>query len=230
MSEDKKKLKDEYSSSEVNLETTAITMLHSRDLCEVISGQQSCLTIVDSEEGREDPQEIPCHLEMPPRPVDLHTLVLGGSDRRPSNRDSLESSPVMEDKSSTNSPDSIEASPSRESPCPDSLEGSPTHQNDTQTISGNTVVYEDYSSQLKACFGYEKSIDKDDNWQENKPITQQLESKIHSLPLKTLDEDTAQRHRDAVFPHPIGENGFPLPTPLQGHPSCPVCRATVALC
>uniref|UniRef100_A0A8C5BPJ8 Ankyrin 2a, neuronal n=1 Tax=Gadus morhua TaxID=8049 RepID=A0A8C5BPJ8_GADMO len=189
MSEDKKKLKDEYSSSEVNLETTAITMLHSRDLCEVISGQQSCLTIVDSEEGREDPQEIPCHLEMPPRPVDLHTLVLGGSDRRPSNRDSLESSPVMEDKSSTNSPDSIEASPSRESPCPDSLEGSPTHQNDTQTISGNTVVYEDYSSQLKACFGYEKSIDKDDNWQENKPITQQLESKIHSLPLKTLDED-----------------------------------------
>ncbi|XP_056441602.1 ankyrin-2-like isoform X4 [Gadus chalcogrammus] len=186
MSEDKKKQKDEYSSSEVNLETTAITMLHSRDLCEVISGQQSCLTIVDSEEGREDPQEIPCHLEMPQRPVDLHTLVLGGSDRRPSNRDSLESSPVMEDKSSTNSPDSIEASPSRESPCPDSLEGSPTHQNDTQTISGNTVVYEDYSSQLKACFGYEKSIDKDDNWQENKPITQQLESKIHSLP---LDED-----------------------------------------
>ncbi|XP_059902821.1 ankyrin-2-like isoform X10 [Gadus macrocephalus] len=189
MSEDKKKQKDEYSSSEVNLETTAITMLHSRDLCEVISGQQSCLTIVDSEEGREDPQEIPCHLEMPQRPVDLHTLVLGGSDRRPSNRDSLESSPVMEDKSSTNSPDSIEASPSRESPCPDSLEGSPTHQNDTQTISGNTVVYEDYSSQLKACFGYERSIDKDDNWQENKPITQQLESEIHSLPLKTLDED-----------------------------------------
>ena len=195
MSEDKKKLKDEnseYSSSEVNLETTAITMVHSRDLCEVIGGQQSSLTIVDSKEGREDPQEIPCHLEIPQRPVDLeslHTIDMGDSDRRLSHRDSLESSPIMEDKSSTNSQDSIEASPSRESPCPDSLEGSPTHQNDTATISGNTVVYEDYSSQLKACFGYDKTIDKEDNWQENKPKTQQLESEIHLLPPKTLNED-----------------------------------------
>ncbi|CAL8328992.1 unnamed protein product [Lota lota] len=174
------------------------SLVHGVDLEDRTTSATEITEIVDSgdlEESHEkmvDDDEMPCHLEMPQRPVDLeslHTVVLGDSDRLPSHRDSLESSPVMEDKSSENSPDSIEASPSRESPCPDSLEGSPTHQKDTQPISGSTVVYEDYSSQLKACFVYDKTIYKDDNCQENKQKTQQLESEIHSLSLKTLNED-----------------------------------------
>ncbi|CAL8333204.1 unnamed protein product [Merluccius merluccius] len=182
----------DYSSSEVKLETSAITMLHSRDSGEVISGQHSSMTIFDCEEGREDPREMPCRLEMPQRPADLeslHTVDLGDSDRWPLHRDSLESSPVMEDKSSNNSPDSIEPSPSRETPCPDSLEGSPTHQKDTEPISGKTAVYEDYSPQLKACIVYDKSFYEDDNELENKQKTLQLESEAHSLSLKTLNED-----------------------------------------
>ncbi|TRY88976.1 hypothetical protein DNTS_013346 [Danionella cerebrum] len=42
--------------------------------------------------------------------------------------DSLETTPVQEDRSSKKSPDSIEPSPTNESPCQDSLEGSPTSQ------------------------------------------------------------------------------------------------------
>lgn len=42
-----------------------------------------------------------------------------------SHRDSLEASPVLEDNSSHKTPDSLEPSPLRESPCRDSLEGSP---------------------------------------------------------------------------------------------------------
>ncbi|XP_053559555.1 ankyrin-2 isoform X15 [Bombina bombina] len=42
-----------------------------------------------------------------------------------SQKDSLESSPVLEDNSSHKTPDSLEPSPSKESPCQDSLESSP---------------------------------------------------------------------------------------------------------
>lgn len=42
--------------------------------------------------------------------------------------DSLETSPIREDRSSQKTPDSIEPSPNKESPCQDSLEGSPTGQ------------------------------------------------------------------------------------------------------
>ncbi|KAK9980713.1 hypothetical protein ABG768_000302 [Culter alburnus] len=42
--------------------------------------------------------------------------------------DSLETTPIREDRSSQKTPDSIEPSPNKESPCQDSLEGSPTGQ------------------------------------------------------------------------------------------------------
>ncbi|XP_051745042.1 ankyrin-2 isoform X3 [Ctenopharyngodon idella] len=42
--------------------------------------------------------------------------------------DSLETTPIREDRSSQKTPDSIEPSPDKESPCQDSLEGSPTGQ------------------------------------------------------------------------------------------------------
>ncbi|XP_041789906.1 ankyrin-3-like [Chelmon rostratus] len=86
--------------------------------------------------------------------------------------DSLEASPLMEDRSSKTSPDSIEPSPTRESPCPDSLEGSPNQSKDSELkMPSKTAVYEDYASQLEACFAYGKNIYKDENEhgeQENK--------------------------------------------------------------
>ncbi|XP_050973377.1 ankyrin-2 isoform X1 [Labeo rohita] len=47
-------------------------------------------------------------------------------------KDSLETTPTREDGSSQKSPDSIEPSPTKESPCQDSLEGSPTGQESGQ--------------------------------------------------------------------------------------------------
>ncbi|KAM6441257.1 ankyrin-2 isoform 4-T4 [Liasis olivaceus] len=45
-----------------------------------------------------------------------------------SHKDSLEGSPVLEDNSSRKTPDSLEPSPTKESPCRDSLESSPVEQ------------------------------------------------------------------------------------------------------
>uniref|UniRef100_A0A8C7Z837 Ankyrin 2a, neuronal n=1 Tax=Oryzias sinensis TaxID=183150 RepID=A0A8C7Z837_9TELE len=75
------------------------------------------------------------------------------------NQDSLESSPVLEDQSSKKSPDSIEPSPTKDSPCQDSLESSPTLTKDAQIHEpSKTAFYEDYASQLKACFPYETYV------------------------------------------------------------------------
>uniref|UniRef100_A0A671XEE1 Ankyrin 2a, neuronal n=1 Tax=Sparus aurata TaxID=8175 RepID=A0A671XEE1_SPAAU len=99
------------------------------------------------------------------------------TSNEPCHPDSLEASPLMEDRSSKTSPDSIEPSPARESPCPDSLEGSPTQPKDTVLqMASKTAVYEDYASQLEACFVYDKSIYKDesghDEQENNCDITQ----------------------------------------------------------
>ncbi|XP_075318912.1 uncharacterized protein ank2a isoform X3 [Odontesthes bonariensis] len=98
----------------------------------------------------------------PQRPVyleNLNTLVFDDSDRELCHRDSLEASPLMEDSSSKKSPDSIEPSPTKDSPCQDSLEGSPTKSKDAEhELPAKTAVYEDYASQLKVCFAYDKSI------------------------------------------------------------------------
>ncbi|XP_057188750.1 ankyrin-2 isoform X3 [Triplophysa rosa] len=68
--------------------------------------------------------------DAPNRPFNLDSLqpkTISGSTTL-YQTDSLETSPVKEDESSHKSPDSIEPSPTKESPCPDSLEGSPTGQ------------------------------------------------------------------------------------------------------
>ncbi|XP_057698683.1 ankyrin-2-like isoform X3 [Corythoichthys intestinalis] len=65
----------------------------------------------------------------PQRPADLKNLDTVSFDETVKElypHDSLEGSPIVEDISSKKSPDSIEPSPTRESPCPDSLDGSPT--------------------------------------------------------------------------------------------------------
>ncbi|XP_008274255.1 ankyrin-2, partial [Stegastes partitus] len=98
----------------------------------------------------------------PQRPSDLENLNTVGSEdpiKEPCHRDSLEASPLMEDRSSNKSPDSIEPSPTKESPCPDSLEGSPTQPKSTDLqMLAKTAVYEDYASQLKACLADDKNI------------------------------------------------------------------------
>ncbi|XP_036068929.1 ankyrin-2 isoform X4 [Oryzias melastigma] len=96
------------------------------------------------------------------RPAELENIpcmVFDEPDKELFNQDSLESSPVVEDRSSKKSPDSIEPSPTKDSPCQDSLESSPTLTKDAQIHKPfKTAVYEDYASQLKACFPYETSV------------------------------------------------------------------------
>ncbi|XP_019717304.1 ankyrin-2 [Hippocampus comes] len=109
---------------------------------------------------------------IPRRPVDLKNLDTDGFNEPVKElypRDSLEASPVVEDMSSKKSPDSIEPSPTRESPCPDSLEGSPTQSDDTgdRTLPAKAAVYEEYASQLKACIAFDANIPEDDNEPEN---------------------------------------------------------------
>ncbi|KAF0037458.1 hypothetical protein F2P81_010332 [Scophthalmus maximus] len=63
--------------------------------------------------------------------------------KEPCHRDSLEASPLEEDGSSKKSPDSIEPSPTGESPCPDSLEGSPTKSKESElNMPARTAVHE----------------------------------------------------------------------------------------
>ncbi|XP_071058239.1 ankyrin-2-like isoform X1 [Pseudochaenichthys georgianus] len=105
-----------------------------------------------------DTSQRPFHLENLNTVVDSDPIIMAY------HQDSLEASPVMEDRSSDRSPDSIEPSPSRESPCPDSLEGSPTQSKESECeIPAKTAVYEDYASQLKACYNYDNNIYMDDS-------------------------------------------------------------------
>nr|XP_057901926.1 ankyrin-2-like isoform X4 [Doryrhamphus excisus] len=96
----------------------------------------------------------------PQRPADLKNLDTVDFDESAQELyplDSLEASPVVEDISSRKSPDSIEPSPTRKSPCPDSLEGSPTQSDKTEDqMPHKAAVYEDYASQLKACLDYDE--------------------------------------------------------------------------
>ncbi|XP_077426136.1 uncharacterized protein LOC144054745 [Vanacampus margaritifer] len=86
-----------------------------------------------------------------------------------STADSLEASPVIEDISSKKSPDSIEPSPTRESPCPDSLEGSPTQSEDTgdRTLHAKAAIPLPTTRQMKGIQIYKTdessiSLDTDD--------------------------------------------------------------------
>ncbi|KAM9792725.1 ankyrin-2 [Neosynchiropus ocellatus] len=98
----------------------------------------------------------------PQRPTDLDSLKMGHFEKpfeESCQLDSLEASPVMEDRSSNKSPDSIEASPTRVSSCRDSLESSPTQEQYVEfKMPVKAAVYEDYASQLKACFAYDTDI------------------------------------------------------------------------
>ncbi|XP_023274913.1 ankyrin-2-like isoform X2 [Seriola lalandi dorsalis] len=129
--------------------------------------------------------QLPSSFNTPRRPTDLenlNTVVFDDPAKEPCHQDSLEASPLMEDRSSKKSPDSIEPSPIGESPCPDSLEGSPTKSKDSEPqMPTKTAVYEDYASQLKACFAYDKDVYRDESEQheqENTGENIQRESEI----------------------------------------------------
>ncbi|XP_058496163.1 ankyrin-2-like [Solea solea] len=106
--------------------------------------------------------QLPSSSGTPQRPAYLENLNNVNFDdptEEPCHQDSLEASPVLEDRSSRKSPDSIEPSPTGYSPYQDSLEGSPTTSKELELKTPTkTAVYEDYASQLKACFAYDTNI------------------------------------------------------------------------
>ncbi len=85
-------------------------------------------------ESEKIPQHSHHSQDAPERPSSLDSLQPATmSDTKTLCRiDSLETTPIREDGSSQKSPDSIEPSPTEESPCQDSLEGSPTGQESGQ--------------------------------------------------------------------------------------------------
>ncbi|XP_031727881.1 ankyrin-2 isoform X2 [Anarrhichthys ocellatus] len=134
-------------------------------------------------------------LQRPDNLMNLNTVLSGDPAKELCHQDSLESSPLMEDGSSKKSPDSIEPSPTGESPSPDSLEGSPTQAKDTELKTpAKTAVYEDYASQLKACYSSDRSFCRDESEQEEQGNDYgiiQMESEInyqHSFSAKTVTD------------------------------------------
>ncbi|XP_053713030.1 ankyrin-2-like isoform X2 [Synchiropus splendidus] len=116
----------------------------------------------------------------PQRPTELESLKMEDLEEQfedSCHLDSLEASPIMEDRSSNKSPDSIEASPTPVSPCRDSLESSPTQDRYAEfKMPVKAAVYEDYASQLKACFVYDNDITDVDE-----PVTHmEAESKLEN--------------------------------------------------
>ena len=131
---------DEHSTSESTDVGTESKPAKARKLTKRIS--ETLETFLSDEEGPDCQLALPSagspaarsislnqgSLDLPLRCQDSDALSpLGDDSLTISHRDSLEGSP-MEDNSSQKSPDSIEPSPTRESPCRDSLENSPTEQ------------------------------------------------------------------------------------------------------
>ncbi|XP_056265636.1 ankyrin-2-like isoform X3 [Pseudoliparis swirei] len=133
-------------------------------------------------------------LQRPDNLLNLNTVLSVDPDKELCHQDSLEASPLMEDRSSNKSPDSIEPSPPGESPSPDSLEESPKKLKDTECrIPTKTAVYEDYASQLKACYSSDNNIyrETEQEEQEHNYGINQMESErkdLHSNSAKTLTD------------------------------------------
>ncbi|XP_053275302.1 ankyrin-2 [Pleuronectes platessa] len=127
------------------------------------------------------------------RPGDLenfNNMCLNDPAKEPCQRDSLEASPLEEERSSKKSPDSIEPSPTGESPSPDSLEGSPTKSEGSGfKMPVKTAVYEDYASQLKACFALDTNIyryEGEHDEHEETGVNIQMESDINDTTKKQI--------------------------------------------
>lgn len=138
--------------------------------------------------------------ERPARLESLNFVVPDDPAKEPCQPDSLEASPQVEDRSSRTTPDSIEPGPGRESPCPDSLESSPSQTKKTDLqMPARAALYEDYASQLEACFAYDKDIYKDESEEEQENNVIQIESEIkHDMHLESSKEGNV----DVIFSDP----------------------------
>lgn len=185
-----------FSSEEDEVETTT-------------HNKKSCPSVGDHENEDKDEEGLACTVlethtflqrrsssEAPQRPVGLESLNIVVPDdptKEPCHPDSLEASPQVEDRSSRTTPDSIEPGPVRDSPCPaDSLEGSPT-PTDLQ-MPPRAAVYEDYASQLEACFAYDKDIYRDEREEEEQEknivhVESEIKQDTHLEPSKGENVD-----------------------------------------
>ncbi|KAI3352437.1 hypothetical protein L3Q82_005391 [Scortum barcoo] len=184
-----KDMSESFSSEEAEAKTSSSAVAHFDDCTEgMVDTAQSYGTIDDCAAAHSIVNmhtfvQLPSKSNTPPRPADLenlNTVVFDDQAKEPCHRDSLEASPLMEDTSSKTSPDSIEPSPTRESPCPDSLEGSPIQPKDIDLeMSAKTAVYEDYASQLEACLTYDICREESEHdEQENSYEISHMESEI----------------------------------------------------
>nr|XP_021331700.1 ankyrin-2-like isoform X6 [Danio rerio] len=95
--------------------------------------------------------------------------------------DSLETTPIREDGSSQKTPDSIEPSPTKESPCQDSLEGSPTGQESGQlsftekVFSTNQAFVSDSRENIDIEIGSEQDIQLDSESSQESHETQDMQ-------------------------------------------------------
>ncbi|XP_037619694.1 ankyrin-2 isoform X2 [Sebastes umbrosus] len=198
-----------FSSEEVEAKTSPCAASHFNDSTEGAVGiTKSHVTMDDCNNDHKDANVVDAHSilkthksssdtsQRPANLENLNTLVFGDPAKEPCHQDSLEASPLMEDGSSKKSPDSIEPSPTGESPSPDSLEGSPTQSKDTELkMPVKTAVYEDYASQLKACYSSDKNIYRDesehDEQEDNYEIIQmqsEIKEDIHSYSADTVPD------------------------------------------
>lgn len=179
-----------------SFETMHLKVFSSEEGCveTTIHVEKSYLTVGDHKNNDKDDQgfahSVQTHTysqqlsssDKPERPARLESLNFVVPDeppKEPCHPDSLDASPQVEDRSSRTTPDSIEPGPGRESPCPDSLESSPTQTKKTDLqLPARAALYEDYASQLEACFAYNKDIYKDESEEEQENNVIQIESKI----------------------------------------------------
>ncbi|XP_074486284.1 uncharacterized protein ank2a isoform X2 [Sebastes fasciatus] len=198
-----------FSSEEGEAKTSPCAASHFNDSTEWAVGiTKSHVTMDDCNNDHKDANVVDAHSTLkthksssdtsqrPANLENLNTLVFGDPAKEPCHQDSLEASPLMEDGSSKKSPDSIEPSPTGESPSPDSLEGSPTQSKYTEfKMAVKTAVYEDYASQLKACYSSDKNIYRDesehDEQEDNYAIIQmqsEIKEDIHSYSADTVPD------------------------------------------
>ncbi|XP_072563628.1 uncharacterized protein ank2a isoform X2 [Paramormyrops kingsleyae] len=120
----------------------------------------------DTSQTEADHTYSPTNLDLPLKPQDLEGLSsLADASFSVSHKDSLEASPVTVDNSSRKSPDSIEPSPTKESPCRDSLETSPMEQKSTtiNELSVDPLLFE--VDLLPDKIQYEDSVVKDHSFE-----------------------------------------------------------------
>ncbi|XP_026123087.1 ankyrin-2-like isoform X14 [Carassius auratus] len=112
-------------------ETSANFMIGSDLSCKDSIQSKESDVITESEKIPQHSHHIQDALE---RPFSLDSLQLAtiNDSKTVCRTDSLETTPIREDGSSQKTPDSIEPSPTKDSPCQDSLEGSPTGQESGQ--------------------------------------------------------------------------------------------------